>query len=289
MPMIHDSVNKAPVMVSLISNPAAMAPPRSRQGPPPSLKRDSSHLSSPSPQDALHSSQSQSKRLKVAFDDKVDVRIMDDWTSKPLDLVKEEVRSGLDGHGRSGDQKDDSGYEQLRMVFVGAGSSLGPDGQVREADGSALDRPSTALLKKYMVALVGRVSELKTCANLVVAILDMNWIGRDESFVALYVRFLGALGVAVPGYMRAILDRVVRHFIDGKSLQLDKTLTYQKSLLPLGDFARSSVRPVLTRSQCQLLSVGFLVKSRSVDSTWSLVCTTLSDTCYASFPLPAVG
>lgn len=152
----------------------------------------------------------------MAFDDKVDVRIMEDWTSKPLDLVKEEVRSGLDGHHRSGDERDETGYEQLRMVFVSAGSSLGQDGQLREADGSALDKPSTALLKKYMMALVGRVSQLKGCANLVTAVLDINWIGRDESFVALYVRFLGALGVAVPGYMRTILDRIVRHLVDCK-------------------------------------------------------------------------
>ncbi|KAL1296689.1 hypothetical protein AAFC00_000165 [Neodothiora populina] len=204
-------------MVPVVSAPAAMAPPAFL--PQKSLKRDASHLSSPPTtprqgQDAvIMPSTTQSKRLKVAFDDKVDVRILDDWSSKPLDLVKEEVRSALDGHHRSGADKDDTAYEQLRMVFVSAGTSTGPDGQVREADESSLDKPSTSLLKKYMIALVGRVGHLKACANLVVAILDVNWMGRDDSLVALYVRFLGALGVAVPGYMRSILDRIVRHFV----------------------------------------------------------------------------
>lgn len=197
-------------MVSLVSGPAAMAMAPPAQRPTNKLKRDNSHLSSPSTLDPLVSNQS--KRLKVAFDDNVDIRILDDWTSKPLDLVREEVRSGLDGHHRTGDERDDTGYDQLRMIFVSAGQ----DGQAHEADGSALDKPSTALLKKYMLALNGRVSELKGCVKLVMSILDVSWIGRDEGFVALYVRFLGALGVAVPGYMRSILDRIVRHLVGCK-------------------------------------------------------------------------
>jgi len=203
-------------MVSFISNPAVMAPPATTHQAQNKLKRDGSHLSSPSAPDGVN--MKGNKRLKVAFDDKIDVRIMDDWTSKPLDLVKEEVRSAIDTHHRARDDKqDDSAYEQLRMTFISAASSVGHDGQLREADGSVLDRPSTALLKKYMVALIGRVSELKGCANLVVAILQANWIGRDEAFVALYVRFMGALAGAVPGYMRAILDRIIRHFVECKT------------------------------------------------------------------------
>lgn len=146
----------------------------------------------------------------MAFDDNVDVRIMEDWSSKPLDLVKEEVNTAIDAHRRSGDDKDDSGYEQLRMMFVNAAGSHGRDGP----DSVALDAPSTALLKKYLLALIGRVSDLKACANLVTAVLQINWLGREDTFVALYVRFLGALGTAVPGYLRSMLERMVRHFVD---------------------------------------------------------------------------
>ncbi|GAB7348817.1 hypothetical protein MBLNU459_g7531t1 [Dothideomycetes sp. NU459] len=198
-------------MVSLVSSQASPMPPPAHV-PHKSLKRDSSHLSSPSPGDSLPSSQA--KRLKVAFADSVDVRIMDDWSSKPLDLVREEVRSGLDSHTRSGDDKDDSGYDQLRMMFISAGSSRGQTDDTSEPDGSVLDRPSSALLKKYLIALTGRVSELKGCGKLVLAVLDLNWVGRDETFMALYVRFLGALGSAVPGFLRPILDRIVRLFVD---------------------------------------------------------------------------
>jgi RNA polymerase I-specific transcription initiation factor RRN3 len=205
-------------MVSLIQAP--IMPPSLPQK---SLKRDASHLSSPPPTDSANnsssannnSSSSQNKRLRVAFDDKVDVRIMDDWTAKPLDLVKDEVRSALEGHLRSGAEKDDSAYEQLRMVFVSAQSNDSSNAAVSSYNSEA---PSTALLKKYLVALSGRVSELKACGKLVHAVLDVNWLGRDDGFVALYVRFLGTLGSAVPGFLRTLLDRLVGHFVEGKRL-----------------------------------------------------------------------
>ncbi|KAH0362004.1 RNA polymerase I-specific transcription initiation factor RRN3, partial [Aureobasidium melanogenum] len=170
-----------------------------------SLKRDASHLSSPAPES------SQSKKLRVAFDDRVDVRIMDDWTAKPLDLVKDEVRSALEGHLRTGADKDDGAYEQLRMIFISAQPSRSHDsGPVS----SHTEAPSTATLKKYLVALSGRVSDLKACGKLVHAVLDVNWLGRDDAFVALYVRFLGTLGSAVPGFLRTVLDRIVGHFVE---------------------------------------------------------------------------
>ena len=188
-------------MVSLVQAPS-MPPTRPQK----SLKRDASHLSSPAPES------SQSKKLRVAFDDRVDVRIMDDWTAKPLDLVKDEVRSALEGHLRNGADKDDGAYEQLRMIFLSAQPSRSHDGPVS----SHTEAPSTATLKKYLVALSGRVSDLKACGKLVHAVLDVNWLGRDDAFVALYVRFLGTLGSAVPGFLRTVLDRVVGHFVEGK-------------------------------------------------------------------------
>ena len=191
-------------MVSLVSAPTM--PPSLPQK---SLKRDASHLSSPAAADS-----SQTKKLRVAFDDKVDIRIMDDWTAKPLDLVKDEVRSAIEGHLRSGADKDDGAYEQLRMVFISAQASRDRD---NSAVASSTEAPSTALLKKYLVALSGRVSELKACSKLVHAVVDVNWLGRDDAFVALFVRFLGALGSAMPGFLRTVLDRIVGHFADGRS------------------------------------------------------------------------
>lgn len=138
---------------------------------------------------------------------------MDDWSAKPLDLVKDEVRSAIEGHLRSGDDKDDTAYEQLRMVFVSASSS---SSQHEGPAPTNTEAPGTALLKKYLIALSGRVSELKACGKLVHAVLDVNWLGRDDGFVAIFVRFLGTLGSAVPGFLRAVLDRLVGYFVGGR-------------------------------------------------------------------------
>lgn len=191
----------------------AVQPPVSGQYPQKSLKRDASHLSSPSTQDSLFSSQP-TKRLRVAFDDNVDVRIMDDWNTKPVELVREEVRSAIEGHLRTGDEQDNTGYEQLRMIFVGAGTTQDPSRRDSEKAGYADERPNTALLKQYIAALTQRVSELRHCGSLIMAVMDINWVGREETFVATYTRFLAALGSAVPGVLRTVLDRMVRLFVN---------------------------------------------------------------------------
>lgn len=237
-------------MVSLVQAPSM--PPTLPQK---SLKRDASHLSSPAPES------SQSKKLRVAFDDRVDVRIMDDWTAKPLDLVKDEVRSALEGHLRPAADKDDGAYEQLRMVFISAAPSRSHD---NGAVSSYTEAPSTALLKKYLVALSGRVSDLKACGKLVHAVLDVNWLGRDDAFVALYVRFLGTLGSAVPGFLRTVLDRIVGHFVEGK----------------LACLLLSCAR-LLTHFQFHHPWVASLTSLMSLDSRWLLASITLFDTCYA--------
>ncbi|KAG8623352.1 hypothetical protein KVT40_008328 [Elsinoe batatas] len=184
--------------------------------PPPSttrpkhLKRDSTHLAAPS------GSLSPSKRMRVAFNDDIDVRILDEWTPRPQDLVQEEVRAAIDGHLRGANKGgDDSAYEALRTIFASAavGEQRGgsEEGQTRHDD---LERPSGALLKQYLVALLRRVGDLKGCGGLVYAVLDVNWFGREEGFVALYLKFLGALGSVVPGFLRGVMEKTVRHFVN---------------------------------------------------------------------------
>lgn len=241
-------------MVSLVYPPASMPLPPTR--PAAGLKRDSSHLSSPSSHDSVLASQN--KRLKVAFDESIDMRIIDDWNSKPLDLVREEVRAALDGHLRPGENKDDTAYEQVCMLFAHAVVNK------TEADRAVHrgEKPSNVLLKKYIIALLGRVSELKGCGRLVFTILDINWFGRDDTFVALYVRFLGALGSAMPGFLKAIMERVVRHFTElpssfgrlagepivGKHQMLGRlhnVLRYLVRLIPSGSAALGEVFRIL--------------------------------------------
>jgi len=175
------------------------------------LKRNSSHLSSPSSSDSLAS---QTKRLKVAFDDKIHVKIMEDsWTAdKPPELVREEVRLAIEGHLRPGAAKDDTAYDQLRTFLLGAAASKDQGAGSYHHDSFQEDGPSAGLLKQYFIALLGRVNDLKGCGTLIHAALDVNWFGRDEAFVGLYVRFLGALASAIPGFLEPVIERIVRHF-----------------------------------------------------------------------------
>ena len=191
-------------MVSIVYPAVAMAQQRG-------LKRDSSHLSSPSSSDSLAS---QTKRLKVAFDDKIDVKILDDWAgaAKPQELVREEVRLAIEGHLRPGSSKDDTAYDQLRTFLLGAAVDRVQGTGGYHHDSFQEEGPSAALLKQYFVALLGRVNDLKGCGTLIHAALDINWFGRDEAFVGLYVRFLGALASAIPGFLEPVMDRIVRHF-----------------------------------------------------------------------------
>ena len=200
-------------MVSLIYPAVTMSQPATPLTRRPTLgsKRDSTCISSPSSSDSLAS---QAKRLRVSFDDRIDVRVLDPANSKSLELVREEVRTAIDGHLRQGGGKDDSAYEEVRLLFATA--AIGAFDIARDRDFYASDRPSSARLKPYVIALLGRVHELKGCASLVFSVLDINWFGRDEAFAALYVRFLGALGSASPGFLKPILEKSVRHFASRK-------------------------------------------------------------------------
>lgn len=194
-------------MGSFARTTAAMAPPHTSR-PSAGIKRDSSYLSSPSDHDSLLSSQS--KRHKVAFDDKVSVRVMAEWDGKPMDLVREEVRAGIEGHLRPAETRDDTGYESIRTMFADA--TWDPATYVPKL-GEEEKHHTSDSLKKYMIALIERINELKKgCSSMILAVLDMNWVGRSEVFVSLYVRFLGALASASPGFLRAIMERIVRHF-----------------------------------------------------------------------------
>ncbi|KAF2154655.1 RNA polymerase I-specific transcription initiation factor RRN3 [Myriangium duriaei CBS 260.36] len=172
---------------------------------PTTLKRDSSHLT------PLVGDLATAKRLRVAFSDDVDVRFLEGRTDRTQELVQEEVRIAIDAHLRRGQGNDDSAYEQLRMMFAAAALEEN-QGDLRP-DGYALERPSGAILKQYLAALLRRVGDLKGCSTLLYAILDMNWFGRKEDFISLYAKFLGALASVHPGFLKHIMEKTVRHFV----------------------------------------------------------------------------
>ena len=86
-----------------------------------------------------------------------------------------------------------------------------PDATVSQ-DAFDSDASSGKLLRKYLLALEARVNSLGECGKLVIAALDMAWLGRDEVFVGLYVRFLVSLSRAQSKYIPAILERLVSQF-----------------------------------------------------------------------------
>lgn len=179
-------------MVSLASPLGAMPPPPTPlERPPYGLKRDSSYLDA---DDEAGLSLS-TKRLKVAFDPKVDVRIMDDWTDKSFDLVKEEVRLAIDRHNAPAERKDEVHYAKLLELF--------------SHDPSSADALRPKLLKKYLLAVHARVNSLGDCGKLVMAILDQSWLGRDDVFVSLYTKFLCDTASAHSRFNAAIIDRLV--------------------------------------------------------------------------------
>ncbi|KAK3675754.1 DNA independent RNA polymerase I transcription factor [Recurvomyces mirabilis] len=159
------------------------------------LKRDSSHLDT---DDESRLSQS-TKRLKVAFSPTVDVRtIADDYSEKSFDLVKEEVRQGIEGHLAPADRRDDKRYAGLLEL-------LGKDVESDEA-------PSSKLLKKYLLATIAKISSLGHCAKLATTLLELSWLGRDDTFVALYMQFLITLATAHSKYIPAIMENLASHF-----------------------------------------------------------------------------
>ena len=133
----------------------------------------------------------------MAFDPDVEVRILEDWNEKGLELVREEVRRGLEKHVAG----DSTGYDQLKHLLT--------------AKPSSDDAPSTSLLRKYIVVLNSYVGLLnKKCSGLVHAILDCNWLVRDESFVASYIRLLGSMISAHGGYTGPVLQMLVNNFVE---------------------------------------------------------------------------
>ncbi len=136
------------------------------------------------------------KRGRVAFHPDVQVQVMASW-EKGLPAVRDEVRVAVEKH-KSG---DDAGYDAIKEVF--------------STGATASDAPSSTTLTNYILALIGVASRLdKSCAGLVHAILATDWVVRNESFVALYVQFLGNLVSAQGGYVGAALTMLVGNLVD---------------------------------------------------------------------------
>ncbi|MCJ1267403.1 hypothetical protein MMC22_007288 [Lobaria immixta] len=136
------------------------------------------------------------KRPKVSFDSHVEVRMLGDWDNeKAPQLIQEEVRRALEQHALG----DNSGYNQLKDVYA--------------AKSKAEDEPSTTTLRNYTQALLGNVSSLnRSCSGLVQVILESQWLGRQNDYFTLYVRFLANLVSAQGVFLVDVLRMLVGNF-----------------------------------------------------------------------------
>ena len=158
------------------------------------LKRDSSFLDT----DDEAGLSTSTKKLRVTFSPNVDVRILDDAGDKSFDLVKEEVFQALERHVAPAERRDDTQYTKLIQLL-----SQPPQSS---------ESLSPRLLRKYLLAIDSRVIRLGECGRLVAAVLDISWLGRDDSFVDVYVRLLCDLAGAHGKYQVRILDMLVVRF-----------------------------------------------------------------------------
>ncbi|KAK8203834.1 RNA polymerase I-specific transcription initiation factor RRN3 [Phyllosticta capitalensis] len=187
-------------MVSLAAPVAALpSPPASSAANPgiiANISRKRKHVDNDDDEPEPSASSQAVKKARVSFDPAIEVHVLEDYDEKGLDLIREEVRRAIDNH-IAGDSTD---YDQIKALFA--------------ARPSAPEAPSTKLLKKYVVALIGSVNLLgKNCSGLVHAVLDCCWLARDESFKRLYITFLGSLMSAYGGYTSQVLQMLVKYLV----------------------------------------------------------------------------
>lgn len=113
-------------------------------------------------------------------------------------MVSIDVAQAISKH----EVRDDAEYDRLKEVFT--------------TSPTADNAPSTAELRSVVLELICNSSRLnRSCSGLIHAVLASDWVGRDEAFVALFIRFLGNLVSAQGLYVGAVLSMLVQKFCSG--------------------------------------------------------------------------
>ncbi|TPR11663.1 Dolichol phosphate-mannose biosynthesis regulatory protein (DPM2) family protein [Aspergillus niger] len=165
-------------------------------------------LSPSSSSDAEHSP-SPRKRTRVKFDKEV---FMVPYKEEPeperkpeksAAVVREEVRRAIQRHVSG---TDSEAYDRIKETFA-------VDPRRRDEDNMfAYDVPTHTSLRHHLLGLLSNVASLdRTCNGLVQAVLNSVWLGRDESYIKLYIRFLGNLAAAQGSYLGAVLKMLVNY------------------------------------------------------------------------------
>ncbi|KFZ11906.1 hypothetical protein V501_04482 [Pseudogymnoascus sp. VKM F-4519 (FW-2642)] len=150
--------------------------------------------------DDMSASMNPAKRSRtVTFNPLVQEQLFTSSPEAPTDLydVRRLVKKALDEHNRTGG--DDSRYDGVKEVFS---TKNRPQGKA-END----------LMRAHLLALTNCVSLLgKNSSGLVRAVLESEWVGRDEPYVRAYVNFLSNLASAQGAYVGTVLSMLVGKF-----------------------------------------------------------------------------
>lgn len=174
----------------------------------------------PSPSSSLAGSAGGSppkKRPHVQFSQTVETRYLstaedrsgnDAEVEKSAAVVREEIRRAVQRHLYSGDSE---AYDKVKEIFS-------TDPRKRDESGSLPpSMPTHTTLKNHLMGLLSNVASLdRNCSGLVQSVLRSEWLGRDESYVKLFIRFLGNLSAAHGSYLRSVLNMLVSYLSEGK-------------------------------------------------------------------------
>ena len=169
------------------------------------------------------------KKPRVTFDSDVEVRVVNDWEKAPH-LIQEEVRRAFMKRTLG----DDSGYNKLKEVYSKK--------QAHEED------MSQATIKNYTIALLANVSALnKSNSDLVHAVLNSEWLGRTEDYVAIYVRLLANLVSTQGVFLVDVVRMLVNSLTAGKTLSLRTLEPFSNNLPAPQSNGRIGDLPAVTR------------------------------------------
>ncbi|KAL4915765.1 RNA polymerase I-specific transcription initiation factor RRN3 [Aspergillus aurantiobrunneus] len=153
------------------------------------------------------------KKTRVQFDEDVEMREIpysdktqgggNGTTDKSAAVVREEVRRAIQRHVSGGDSE---AYDRVKEIFA-------IDPRRRDANGiSPSNVPTHNTLKHHLMGLLSNVASLdRSCNGLVQAVLGSEWLGRDESYIKLYIRFLGNLAAAQGSYLGSVLRMLTNY------------------------------------------------------------------------------
>lgn len=169
---------------------------------------DLSLPSSSAPSDASDELPSPKKRLRFDEDSLVKPGPpsgieLGNKPEKSVTVVREELRRAIHLHVMDGDNRL---YDDIKDLFTADPR--------RQDEDYWLDfyKPTHTSLKNNLMAMMSNISMLdRSCDGLVFAVLNSQWLGRDESYVKLFIRFLGNLAAAHGTYLGAILKMLVNY------------------------------------------------------------------------------